>query len=403
MTTATAECPAIETPPPVLAPTPAPAVPGLHCIVAREALLRALILCAAVAPTRCPKPILACVKLTAAQGRLQLCATDLERSICLSMPDSQAAVEHDGEVAVPLKDLLGIVRKSADATLTLDLQEDHLYVRGTDARFKLATEDVACFPPLPQVAGDPAFEVDADALTRMIGQTLYACARESTRYAQNCVLVERQGNALSLVATDGYRLAISTGDCQTISTGTQTAMVPLRTMAVLAKLLGKPTASRRNTAPLPVKVYVREHDAIFVVGDATLAATLTEGNFPPYREVIPALGSITADVVTAELVNGLERAMVWADGTVNSGVKLSFTSDMLIIRPFDKDLADAEIHVPVANYQGEPLEIGFNPRFLLEGVAATGTERIQLNMRMASKPAMFRTHQFLYVVMSVGL
>jgi DNA polymerase-3 subunit beta len=216
-------------------------------------------------------------------------------------------------------------------------------------------------------------------------------------------LVERQGDALSLVATDGHRLAVSTADCQTISPDTQAVMVPVKTMAVLTKLLRRPTSRRQHMAPLPVKVYIRQHDAIFVVGDAVLATTLSEGACPPYKEVIPSIGPINATLATAELINGLERAKVWTSRGVHDGVKLSFTSNMLTISPLDKDLDGAALHVPVADYQGEPLDIGFNPQLLLDGLVAAGAEQVTLNMRANNKPATLRTDKFLYTLMPAVL
>ena len=401
MTIATAECPiqtSIETPPPASPPPSA-----LRCIVAHAALLRALTICAAVTPARSPKPILQCVKMTAAQGRLTLCTTDLETGICLTIPAIQAAVERDGEVAVPVKDLCTIVRHSADATLTLDVQDDYLYIRGVDARFKLLMEKVDQFPFLPQFAAPADFEVGSDTLGRMIGQTLFACTRAVSRFAQNSVRVERHGDALSLVATDGLRLAIATADCQTAGADTQAAMIPMKTMAVLAKLLGKPTARRQNVPPLPVQVQIGEHEALFVVGDVTVITTLSEGTFPTYQDVVPARGSIQATLATAELIAGLERAKVWVGRYQPDAVRLSFAADQLTISPFDKSLDGAALHVPVADYQGEPLEIAFKPRFLLDALAVVGTEQATLDMRAANKAATLRTGTFLYVVMPVPL
>src|SRR5688500_7308902 len=182
----------------------------MKVICNRGALLEAISVAGNVVATRTPKPVLQCLKLTAADNTLTVAATDLEVAIRYS--DNQVQIEQPGEALVPADKLRDIVRESVDDTLAIEVTNDNANIRGQDSHFKIFTQKASDFPPVPDFEGEADFEVNGGQLKQLIGQTLFAAAKESTRYAFNGVLLGAKGKKLDLVATDGRRLAQAKGD-----------------------------------------------------------------------------------------------------------------------------------------------------------------------------------------------
>src|ERR1700731_4715870 len=163
----------------------------MKVICNRGALLEALIVCGNVVASRTAKPVLQCVKLTAADDRLTVAATDLEVAIRYS--DNQVQIEQAGETLVPADKPRAIVRESIHDTLSIELVNDTANIKGQDSHFKIFTQKPADFPPVPDFEGEADLEIAGGLLKQLITQTLFAAAKESTRYAFNGVLFVAKG------------------------------------------------------------------------------------------------------------------------------------------------------------------------------------------------------------------
>src|SRR3954464_3701789 len=182
----------------------------MKVICNRGALLEALSVAGNAVAQRTPKPVLQCVKLTAADDRLTIAATDLEVAIRYS--DSQVQIEQPGEALVPADKFRDIVRESVDDTLSIEITGDSAHIKGQDSHFKIFTQKASEFPPVPDFEGEADFQVPGGQLKNLIGQTMFAAAKESTRYAFNGVLLVAKGKSITFVSTDGRRLAQAKGD-----------------------------------------------------------------------------------------------------------------------------------------------------------------------------------------------
>src|SRR5918998_4295562 len=154
---------------------------SMKVICNRGALLDALIVAGNVVAARTPKPVLQCVKLTADNDRLTVAATDLEVAIRYS--DSQVQIEQGGEVLVPADKLRDIVRESVDDTLAIEVSTEKDGAGGTFAHIRIFTQKASDFPPVADFEGEPDFTIAGGQLKQLINQTLFAAAKESTRYA----------------------------------------------------------------------------------------------------------------------------------------------------------------------------------------------------------------------------
>ena len=368
----------------------------MKVIVDRAALNDALGLLGSVIAARTPKPVLNYVKLTAGDGVLSLLATDLETGLRLSI--NRVEVQEPGEALI-IGDKFGqIVRESGDATLTIAVDASQATIRGQDSTYKLNVMPPSEYPNVLDfagVSGEADFEVRAGDLSQLIAQTIFATAKENSRYAINGVLLEREANKLNVVATDGRRLAVSRGTCKTAKTENRAIIVPTKALNLLARLLTDPEQN--------VKVKIADSQALFGTETATISSNLVEGNFPPYRDVVPRDGDKKATIATAPLNSAVRRAALLTNEESKS-LRLSFKQGTLTLTSRTPETGEAEVTLDLPKYEGEPLDIGFNPQFIIDVLKVVDSDEVTLDLKAANKPGVFRTGQhFLYVVMPVNL
>ncbi len=365
----------------------------MKVICDRGALVESLGLVAGVVLARTPKPVLTCVKLTAGADGLVLEATDTEVSVRLSTP--RVEVSEPGEALIPADKLQQITRESIDPTLTLHTEQDVAHIVGQDSKFKIFGHPPTDFPATTAFPGEPDFTINAGDLHRLVAQTLFATARENSRYAINGVLVERIGNKLAVVATDGHRLALAKGTCKATNDETRSAIVPTKALNLLLRLF--------DDAEQTVQVKVADNQIFFKTDDAVLVSNLVEGNFPPYSDVIPKDGDKKATIATDLFISAVRRAALLTNEE-SKGVRMAFTAEGLTLSSRAPEMGEAEIHVPMPEYTGDAVEIGFNPAYLLDALKVIDESQVHLELKGSNKPGVLRTGpNFLYVVMPVNL
>ena len=230
---------------------------------------------------------------------------------------------------------------------------------------------------------------------RLVAQTLFATARENSRYAINGVLVERQGNKLAVVATDGHRLALAKGSCKATNDETRSAIVPTKALNLLLRLF--------DDAEQTVHVKAEDNQILFKTDDAVLVSNLVEGNFPPYADVIPKDGDKKASLATDLFISAVRRAALLTNEE-SKGVRMAFDAEGLTLSSRAPEMGEAEIHVPMPEYTGDAVEIGFNPAYLLDALKVIDESQVHLELKGPNKPGVLRTGpNFLYVVMPVNL
>ena len=380
----------------------------MKVICDRGALVDALGLVSGVVVSRTPKPVLTCVKLTAGDdaapvgeggeegaGGLLLEATDTEVSIQLATP--RVEIAEAGSCLLPADKLSSIVKESIDASITLATDGDVAQVKGSDSNFKIYGHPAAEYTGRIQPVDAWDFEIRAAELHRLIAQTLFATARENSRYAINGVLFERTDDKLIVVATDGHRLAVANGSCTVLGEagGSSTAIIPAKALNLLQRLF--------DDAEQMVKVKIRDSQVIFKADGSVLASNLVEGNFPPYADVIPKDGDKKATLSTDTFISAVRRASLLTNEE-SKGVRMSFGPEGLKLSARAPEMGEAEVSVELPEYSGEPIEIGFNPAYLLDALKVVDDNQVTLDLKAGNKPGVLRTGpNFLYVVMPVNL
>ncbi len=377
----------------------------MKVICDRAALLDAVNVVSGVVASRSPRPQLTCVKVVAEKsgkaGTLTLAATDAEISIRLRL--SQVDVTQPGEVLVPADKLRQIVSaEDAAPTLTLESDGDACHIKGEDAHFKILGYPASDFPAIPgfdAAAGKPAFTQDAATLEGLIARTVFATARENTRYAINGVLLKKDGKRLEMVATDGRRLALTrTSVTAEKDAPSLSCIVPTKALSMLQRLLKNPDEA--------VRVSLTDNQIVFALGEtAVLASNLVEGTFPPYEDVIPKDHDIKITFDRDVLSSAVRRAALLTNEE-SRGVRMAFkkADKQVELSSRAPEMGEAEIRVDLAGFDGGDIEIGFNPAFITDALKVIPENQVIMELKSSTKPGLIKSGtDFVYVVMPVAL
>lgn len=362
--------------------------------VNRQELAEALSLVTGVVAVRTPKPILQCVKIDAEADHVLLACTDLELGLRYAV--TQVEVEKKGQALVSADTFTRIVKESADEVLLIDSADGKFHVRGADSHFQINESALEDFPPVSEMEGKPHFTVTADRFRRMTEWTLFACARESTRYAINGVLFD-VGDRLTLVATDGRRLSRAAGDIQRAGkAAVPQAIVQPKALALLNKF--------SMEADEPVGVQINDNRMVIRAARATISTSLVEGHFPKYQDVIPQDCDKSIELDTAAFLSALRRAALLTNEE-SKGVRLSFSEEGLTLSSRAPEQGEATINVQLS-YRGEPIDIGFNPHFLIEALKVVRESTVMFRCSSGQRPGLLEAdsdREFIYVIMPVSL
>jgi DNA polymerase-3 subunit beta len=226
---------------------------------------------------------------------------------------------------------------------------------------------------------------------------LFATAKESTRYALNGVLWEIKGKKLSLVATDGRRLArcrVSLASAPAEQVAKTKVIVPAKTMTLLDKIGG-------NDKDI-VMVKLVDNQILFSCANVVISSNLVEGNFPKYEDIIPEDYDKKLVLSTEAVLSAVRRSALLTSGE-SRGIKLSIGKNSMVFSGRTPEAGDAQVDMPI-DYKAEPIEIGFNPQFLIEALRVIKTAEFELELGQADRPGLIKSGaNFLYVLMPINL
>lgn len=360
--------------------------------VNRQELAEALAVVGGVLSVRTTKPILQCVLVHVEPDCAVLGATDLELSVRQTV--SQIEVTEPGDILLSADKLTKIVRESADEVLELETVENLCHIRGADSHFQLVSQDAREFPAIAEMETPADFEVEAALLRRLVDWTVFAAARENTRYAINGVLWERKGKKLTLVSTDGRRLSLA---CGTVTKGTDAdvqVIVPTKAMHLLQRIATEDEDK--------VSVKATDNQILLATRRATLGAALVEGRFPQYQDVIPQDNDKRVVLRTEEFLSAVRRAALLTNDE-SKGLKMLFDKGTLALSSRAPEQGEACVTMPV-DYSSERVEIGFNPIFLTDALRVVFDENVTFEFKAPNRPGVIRCgSDFQYVVMPINL
>jgi DNA polymerase-3 subunit beta len=366
----------------------------MRATIERSAFLKALNHVQSVVERRNTIPILSNVLVQATSGDLRLTATDLDIEIVESVP---AEVARNGATTVPAHMLYDIVRKLPDgAQLELEQGPDtgRVSILAGRSRFSLQALPPEDFPDL--AAGDftNTFQLSAGELKGLIDKTRFAISTEETRYYLNGIYLHEvaSGALLRAVATDGHRLAQAQIARPGGAKGMPGVIVPRKTVLEVVKLIEGQESE--------VEVALSSSKIRFTAGNLVLTSKLIDGTFPDYERVIPRYNDKVLTIDTSLFAEAVDRVST-ISLEKSRAVKLNIAGDRLVLTVNNPDAGSAEEEI-AASYSGDPLDIGFNSRYLLDVAAQVKSSEIVFNLADAGSPTIIRDpgdQQALYVLM----
>jgi DNA polymerase III subunit beta len=354
--------------------------------IATSELSRALGRSQGIVEKKSTMPILSHVLLETRKAQLVVSATDLDLAVS-SEHEQGCEVLKEGSVAVSARHLYDIVRALPEQHVTLKkAHNNYLEVRSGPSEFRIVGLPAEDFPALPRFEKVPFGDVDAAGLLDMIERTFFAISTDETRYNLNGVYFEPSDEALRLVATDGHRLSLverAMGATFGLKRG---VILPRKGLQELRRLLAE-AAEGGDDRP-ETKLGFVENSAIVRRPGVILSMRLIEGLFPDYRQVIPKAGEKLVKLGRSRLLETLRRVSLLSTDKAHA-VKLELAKGSLRVLSQNPDLGEAKEEVPI-DYEGEPLRIGFNARYLIDVLGVLRSQDVQLELADDLSPGVLR-------------
>lgn len=364
--------------------------------ISKEQLLTGLQAVQNVVNSRTTLPILNNVLLQAGEGFLKLTATDLDVTVSCSV---EAKVSAPGATTLPVKKIASIARELGQNDLEMEVDDKHVCtVRSGSSFYKIHGLSAEEFPPFPQFKEDKCVVLPQDTIRNMLKKTAFAVSTDETRYVLNGIFFSLKDHKLTMVATDGRRLALVDEEVDIAESSAGEFIVPAKAVNELTHLL---------LDKGQVEIKFTDNQAAFTLTAETgpaaiIISKLIEGNYPNYRQVIPAESKERISLMREELLHALRRAEIMTSEKSNS-VRFSFGKNQLAITANSPDVGEARETLAV-NYKGPEIAIAFNPRYLIDPLNALTQDEVFLEMTDELSPGVLKINgPFLYVVMPMRL
>jgi DNA polymerase-3 subunit beta len=358
--------------------------------VTKQALLDGLQRIQNIVSSRVTLPVLSNVLLETTETGLLLTATDLEVSVRTETP---ATVEKTGSTTLPAKRLLSIIRELPAEEIQLETDARNVTsIRSGQSFFKvfgLPKEEYPAFPSLEEKRG---FSMKQGELKDGLKKTSYAISLDETRYVLNGILFSLRDGRLTLVATDGRRLALcdaELGEIKYPAGHERDFIVPTKAISELQRLL---------VDDKEVRLHVGDNLVAFDLGTTVLATKLVDGTYPNYRQVIPGEAKERVTIEREALLNSVRRVSLLSSDKTSS-VRINFTKNNLDITANTPEVGEARESMAVV-YRGRDISIAFNPEFLLDPLRNLANDEIHIELIDEMSPGVIKINTpFLYVIM----
>ena len=375
----------------------------MELTVGKADLQKELQLCQGVVEKRSTIPILSNVLLKAADGRLQIAATDLDVTILSSC---SARVTTPGGVTIEAKRLFDVVRSLPDDDVHMNLQENNsMLIESGTAKFRLLGLPAEDYPTLPSVNVDDAYTIALDELKTMVAKVKFAITHEETRFQLNGALLKVQPSKMEMVATDGHRMALINfpkgGNGKGKKGSDLTILIPRKALDEILRL----EANDEGT----VQFGVSENQLFFEAGDRRLLARMIDVNFPNYMEVIARDNDRRVMVDRERLLSTIKRISLVANERTRA-IRFDFAPGKLTVSSTNPELGDARETVPI-DYAGQPFFVGLNAAYVMDFLSAADTQSVSLDLKDENSQCIGRPapsaddlpYDYLYVVMPMRL
>jgi len=372
----------------------------MEITVSKSDLLKELTATQGVVERKTTIPILSNFLFEAGGDRLAITATDLDLSLRTAAP---AKVKKEGSCTVPARKLYDYVKLLGEGDISIKLLENHwVHIRSGRSNTKMVGMARGNFPALPVFPAESAIQIPAAVLKNLIAKTIFAISNEESRYTLNGALLVLKPESLTMVATDGHRLAhIEHGNSKLAVSGEMRVLVPKKAMAELSTLL--------SVSDAPTIDFAKDESTLFFrVGGRLLTSRQLTGQFPNYEAVLPRDNNKSVTVHCDELSAAIQRVAQFADERSNA-IRMRLEKNELKVSSSNTETGESEDSIETS-YTGDAMAIGFNSQYLLEFLKVVGTGDVRFEFKDAQSAGQLRPdeasdseYKYRYIVMPMRI
>lgn len=368
----------------------------MNFAIAKDQLIHGLQSVQNVVSTRTTLPILSNVLLRAEDNRLELTATDLDVTVTCAV---EANVKTKGATTVPVKKLFGVVRELGSPEIEIETDDKNASsIRAGSSFYKINGLNADEFPPITKFKESKKVVLPQEKVKGMLKKTSFAISTDESRYVLNGIFIILKEHKMTMVATDGRRLAMVDEEVDIPENSQGEFIVPTKAVNELSRLL-------QDKGEVEIKF--TENQVAFTLKDdkgfsILIISKLVEGNYPNYRQVIPAETKERIALQREEFLQAVKRAELMTSDKSNS-VKLTFTKNNLAITANSPEVGEARESLAI-NYKGKDIAIAFNPTYVIEPLNALSNDEVFIELIDELSPGVLKINgPFLYVVMPMRL
>ena len=372
---------------------------AMEITVSKFDLLKELTATQGVVERKTTIPILSNFLFEAAGDKLTITATDLDLSLRTSCP---AKVKKEGSCTVPARKLYEYVKLLSDGDISINLRENHwVQIRSGRSNTKMVGMARANFPAVPNFPASGAIKLPAQVVRTMIAKTIFAISNEESRYTLNGALMVLKPESITMVATDGHRLAhIERNQGKFGVSGEMKTLIPKKAMAELNALV--------NSTEIDDIEFNRDESMLFFrVGSRLLTSRQLTGQFPNYEAVLPRDNNKAVILSCENLSVAIQRVAQFADER-SGAIRLKLEKNELKISSSSTEAGESEDSIETT-YNSDPLVMGFNSNYLLDFLKAAGSGEVRLELKDPQSAGQLRPegsddgYKYRYIIMPMRI
>ena len=339
----------------------------MNFIVSSSYLLKNLSSISGVITSNPVVPILENVLFEIENGNLLITASDLQTSV---MVELQVESKENGSVAIPAKILIDTLKNLPEQPVTFSIDENNynIEINSDNGRYKLAGENSADFPKVPEISDGYSFTVNANILALAIGNTIFSTSTDELRPAMTGVFFRLSSNSCTFVSTDGHRLVKYVRTDISGDEVDHDMIIPRKSLNLLKTII--PSDDKND-----INIEFNASNAFFSNDNIKLVCRLIDERYPDYENVIPSDNSNSIEVDKSEILSSLKRISIYANKTTNQ-VRLKVSGSEILISAEDLDFSNEANERISCEHDGDDIEIGFNAKFLIEILSNIHSDKV---------------------------
>ena len=348
----------------------------MNFIVSSTYLLKNLNSISGVITSNPVVPILENVLFEIENGNLLITASDLQTSILVEL---QVESKEDGSVAIPAKILIETLKNLPEqpVTFSIDEQNYNIEINSDNGRYKLAGENSADFPKVPEVNDGYSSFLDSSVLYSAISNTIFSTSTDELRPAMTGVFFKLSSQSCSFVSTDGHRLVKYIRTDVKGDEVEHDMILPRKSLNLLKSILPTEKSSE-------IKLEFNAANAFFSYENVMMVCRLIDERYPDYENVIPSDNSNIITLDKSDILSSLKRISIYANKTTNQ-VRLKISGSEILISAEDLDFSNEANERISCEHDGDDIEIGFNAKFLIEMLSNLNSEKISFKLSEPNK------------------